>query len=287
MKSTNYIAIKLSAFFAVLLIITFSSCTKDTNTNYQSLPEPNYSYNLGCEMLPAAEYAMIAKAKVPEVKLRSAVYDLDVPPIADQGGEGSCVAFGVAYAARSIDWYKSHPGEWNKDINIFSPEFVYNQIKLKKKCNSGAYVVNALDFLKTKGVCTWNAMPYSDSDCSLMPNATQRSLAANYAIANYYTVPIDAEAIKTFLADNRPVIVAGPVNKDFTRQKNGDILDNFTGRSIGGHCYCIVGYDDNLQAFKFMNSWGTSWGTEGFGYISYDHIADWVQEAYIFLPPRP
>jgi len=62
---------------------------------------------------------------------------------------------------------------------------------------------------------------------------------------------------------------------------SGAVLTTFDGNSLGGHCYCIVGYDDDKGAFKFMNSWGTSWATAGFGYIAYGYETTWWTEAYV------
>lgn len=42
----------------------------------------------------------------------------------------------------------------------------------------------------------------------------------------------------------------------------------------------VVGYDDNKQAYKIFNSWGTSWGDNGFGWISYPLFESKVREAY-------
>lgn len=46
----------------------------------------------------------------------------------------------------------------------------------------------------------------------------------------------------------------------------------------GGHAICIVGYDDNhvnaegtKGALKMKNSWGTGWGAQGYGWISYNY----------------
>lgn len=40
-----------------------------------------------------------------------------------------------------------------------------------------------------------------------------------------------------------------------------------TGGVAGGHCYLGVGYDPSSQKIKFLNSWGTSWGVNGYFYM--------------------
>lgn len=39
-----------------------------------------------------------------------------------------------------------------------------------------------------------------------------------------------------------------------------------------GHAVLIVGYDVKKREFKIKNSWGTSWGRQGYGTISFDYI---------------
>jgi len=54
----------------------------------------------------------------------------------------------------------------------------------------------------------------------------------------------------------------------------------------------LVGYSDERQAFKLMNSWGTKWGDGGFGWISYRALAELSDRFYVATmpadePPKP
>jgi hypothetical protein len=177
-------------------------------------------------------------------------------------------------------WRKNHPatGYFN-NLNIFSPEFVYNQIKVSSDCRSGSYVTSALELMKRQGVCRWSAMPYTPADCSKFPSLAQYLDASRYKISGYERVIRLVLFIKVELWLGRPVIVAGPVDDNYRTLGPGGILRSRQG-FIGNHCYSIVGYDDSKKAFKIMNSWGTSWGSSGYGWISYSHIQDWFTELY-------
>ncbi len=275
----------MKKFFAILLIagmgsFVMNSCQKSSDVKLTNDQEVSTLHSLGCNLLPADEYAKIPVAKELGGVATKAVM-LNVPPVGNQGGEGSCVAWGTSYAGRSIFWQAGHPAAWSQSVNIFSPEFVYNQIKVRKTCSSGAYVTTGLNLLVSKGVCRWSLMPYTDVSCTTMPNATQLADAALYKIASYSTVTRTTAAIKAQLAAGKPVVVAGPVSNGFMYLANGAVLTTFVGSSLGGHCYCVVGYDDAIGAFKFMNSWGTSWASAGFGWIKYGYETTWWQEAYV------
>ena len=43
---------------------------------------------------------------------------------------------------------------------------------------------------------------------------------------------------------------------------------------LGGHCVMAVGYDDQEGKFICRNSWGTSWGDEGYFYMPYAYLLD-------------
>ena len=43
---------------------------------------------------------------------------------------------------------------------------------------------------------------------------------------------------------------------------------------LGGHAVLAVGYDDAIQRFIVMNSWGTGWGMRGFFTMPYAYLTD-------------
>jgi C1A family cysteine protease len=45
-------------------------------------------------------------------------------------------------------------------------------------------------------------------------------------------------------------------------------------RLLGGHAVLAVGYDDFSQRFLVRNSWGTSWGMEGYCTMPYGYLTD-------------
>jgi C1A family cysteine protease len=267
--------------FAVILIMSILvSCSKE-NGSLQNTQETSL-YSLGCQFLTPAQYQALPAAQEIVLKTLPTKVTLPTPPIGNQGSEGSCVAFGTTYAGRSIDWYITMKNtSYTQSTNIFSPSYVYNQIKVSTSCASGAYVTSGLNLLLSQGVCTWSNMPYVDGQCSAMPTAAQKADALPFKISSWGTVKIVTNTIKTYLASNKPVIVAGPVNMAFENLAPGKVLGKFTGTSLGGHCYCVIGYDDSKSAFEFQNSWGPTWASAGFGWISYNYITSWWQEAYV------
>lgn len=284
MKTTKYLIYGTVVSF-MLAIFVFNSCKKENSeVTLDQTESSSEVHGMGCLPLPVSEYKAIAMA--PEVVLKSTPtsVDLSCPSIRNQGGEGSCVAWGVAYACRSISKkITSGATSYSTSTNVFSPEYVYNQIKVGWDCESGAYVSSALKLLVSQGVCPWSIMPYSDTNgCSTQPTTAQKTSAANYKIASYQRVTISTSALKAQLALNKPIVIAGPVDEAYYYLGNNEILTQYDDRTyLGGHCVCLVGYSDTKNAFKFQNSWGTSWGTSGFGWMDYDTISDYIWEAYV------
>jgi C1A family cysteine protease len=44
------------------------------------------------------------------------------------------------------------------------------------------------------------------------------------------------------------------------------------GTLLGGHCICVVGYDDDQQCWICKNSWGPYWADNGYFKIGYGEV---------------
>ncbi|MCG7858442.1 C1 family peptidase [Flavihumibacter sp.] len=209
-------------------------------------------------------------------------FTLATPIVRTQGTEGSCVSFAVGYYARSIEqFYRSGSSSYSDAINVFSPEFIFNQVS-NNNCAASA-VVSTLDLIKSIGVCTFQSMPYSYSNgCSLAPTSQAKSEATGFKISSYSKlIETDEQAIKSMIAKNHPVIVSLTIDQNFYNAKPGFIWKTSAGNS-GSHTVAIVGYDDAKNAYKIVNSWGSGWGDAGYSWIDYDFMPT-VSSYYLYV----
>ena len=207
---------------------------------------------------------------------------LAMPPVSYQGSEGSCVAFAVAYAARSCEqFYRTKASGYSLSTNVFSPEYVFNQTQAGG-CSSSS-LLTALDLVVNKGVCTWSTMPYDyNNGCSLQPTSSQNSEAAGFKIASYaraYTS--DVTAIKTLLSNKHPLMMGFANDNNFNKAGPGYIWKSYDySGGFGSHAITICGYDDAKHAYLAINSWGTAWGSNGYIWIDYDFLPTVASSVY-------
>ena len=69
----------------------------------------------------------------------------------------------------------------------------------------------------------------------------------------------------------------GESTSDLWTPEDTDNIDNATG-----HAMVIIAYDDNKYggAVQLMNSWGTDWGNEGYVWMAYEQVNNWVYGGY-------
>ena len=115
-------------------------------------------------------------------------------------------------------------------------------------------------------------MPYSSvNGCSLMPTSQQSTEALNYKISSYSKVyTSDIIALKTLLASNRALMATFSIDDNFKYAQPGYIWKSYAGTPSMVHAVSVCGYDDSKNAFKIINSWGESWGEQGYLWIDYD-----------------
>lgn len=197
-------------------------------------------------------------------------YTNDFPNPGNQGKQGSCTAWAVGYAAKS---YLVNIGKkWGVKSYQFSPSFIYNQIN--NGVDEGSSIYDAMQLVINQGVCLLSDMPYNQNDFTTQPTQSQKDLANQYRSLSMRRIADgNVNDMKTVLKTGIPIVIGIPVYPDFDNLKESNpIYDTVSGESRGNHAICLIGYDDNKNAFKFINSWGTSKGLKGYGYISYSLI---------------
>lgn len=184
-----------------------------------------------------------------------------LPPVGNQGMQQSCVAWAVAYALKSYQ-EKLESGQQS----TFSPSFIYNQIN--NGLNVPTYVTDALNVLSQQGVCPYDEMPYSADDWVTKPSLQATNDAKKFRIDYWRKINhTDIKEVKAHLAAGYPIVIGATVSDEFIH--NGKDIWKEPGIAKGGHCMLLTGYDDSKNAFRVMNSWGTEWGDNGFGWIDY------------------
>lgn len=244
------------------------------------------SYAMGCIQDTVESYA-----KLPKVASRSvsaslpSVVDLtsQFPTPGKQGSQGSCSAWAVAYAYKSFQEKADHGWNVGTSDHQFSPAYVYNQIQVGN--DGGSSISDAMRLLVSQGVCSLADMPYSQNDYKTQPNVAQRQKAATYRALSYGTLTAGSvDEIKKQIASGDGVVIAISVYPDFDNLNSSNkVYDNVSGEKRGAHAICLIGYDNSLNAFKFINSWGTTWGINGYGYISYNLIRQFNTQAYVMV----
>lgn len=260
--------------------------------------EERASYGTGATLDPKVyDSAQVYAALSPDEALPDRVSLERFAPVAkDQGQQGSCVGWGSTYAARTV-LEAVNTGQ-NPDQIAFSPAFTYNQIGLEG-CQ-GTYINKAMDLLTESGSVPFNQFPYDENSCSKQPDNYVRQDAARFRMkgANRLSISgddytIDVNAIRENLAHNAPVVIGMMVGGSFMQEmegkqewipRNGDYDQN----GFGGHCMCIIGYDDRYfdkdGAFLIQNSWGPKWGRNGRAWVSYRDVVNFATEAYGMFP---
>jgi C1A family cysteine protease len=199
-----------------------------------------------------------------------------VTSVKNQGGCGSCVAFGTAAgletAARmEMGIAVSDPG------GGVLPDLAEAQLFFcgaGEACDLGWYVSAAMQYAEEHGVAPEGCFPYSahNQPCNLCPESGQQ--ATKVSRWHPITSPEDA---KTWLATRGPLVTCFTVYSDFYAYSSG-VYHHVEGEFVGGHCVACVGYDEGQQAWLCKNSWGTDWGEDGFFWIGYGEcgIDSWM-----------
>lgn len=164
--------------------------------------------------------------------------------------------------------------------------------------DSGVDNRSMLKSLNRFGWCDEELWPYVPARFMQRPPQACFDQAAARRITAYFAVPQTLDQMKGCLASGDPFIFGFTVFRSTLSDqtaRTGDVpMPGMFERPEGGHDVLMVGYDDRTRRFKFRNSWGSSWGRNGYGTIPYEYAVNpnlagdfWTVQKAAFPAPVP
>ena len=202
----------------------------------------------------------------PAVDLRATPAGNMITGVRDQGNCLSCVAFAAcATVEGTLGVERGQPvGTDLSEAYLFYCKAAAENRECGQGPRGGWYPKAALDACK-EGVPDEACFPYTswDQPCTACADSADRMTT----IARWQALHSPPQA-KEWLAKRGPTIGSMAVFQDLAHYSGG-VYSHITGAETGGHCVCVVGYDDNEGNWIVKNSWGTRWGEAGFFRIAY------------------
>jgi C1A family cysteine protease len=208
-------------------------------------------------------------------------HSINMSPVKNQGRRGTCVGF-AGVAMKEFQEKTEHESEVEAGKKYDrEKEYDYSEQWLYQNCKKidgwkggGTYVRVAMKVLNKIGVPTEKAWPYTDRGIDVGKPESWAEMVARWAVIGSYWRCVNLVEMKTALIDG-PIVIGGPVFVEWYEPINGVIgYPSDPNKRYGAHAICAVGYDDEKQLLKFKNSWGTTWGDNGYGYLPYSTITD-------------
>lgn len=193
-------------------------------------------------------------------------------PIEDQGQLGSCTGNAIAGLIECLD------RKAGKVIDVSRLFIYYEERALEGTItqDSGAYIRDGIKVVNKKGAPLESIWPYNVNRFAVRPNAAAYADGLKRTAGTYEKVQNFA-GVKNALARGFPVVIGFDVYDSFYNIGSNGIMtypNVNTEQLLGGHAVALVGYDDNKNAFIARNSWGRSWGLQGYFYMPYRVIQD-------------
>jgi hypothetical protein len=231
-----------------------------------------------------AEYG--AQATLPPAKsLRSFYPRVVIQPKSDNTGVSWATIWNARTAAEAIACNITDPAKI-KDI-AFSPAYNYGLVKKNADCQEAISLIDLLESLVKNGSPYFSEFPEFCPTAvpgDIYPLARSKKLSGYFKLFNTTDeMNVKVKSVKNALLSSNAVVggMICPPSFHFA-QEFWQPREPQADPSHGGHAVCIVGYDDTKfgGAFEVVNTWGKSWGVQGYSWIRYKDFADYFLYAF-------
>ena len=209
----------------------------------------------------------------------------------------TCVAYSVA-TARTILFARNNDIKSKDTITalFYSPHWVYylNKDQYDTSCSQGLNLDKTLKHILGNGIPRMAYVEYplyypftEDVLCGQYPPSINDDIkdAESQMVDEVYLLE-NLEDVKIAISRGMPVVFGMGIPNTFENVFGQDVwLPDETTKAIDryGHAMVIVGYNDYKYggAVQIMNSWGEDWGNNGFIWIKYDDLLDYITK-YVY-----
>jgi C1A family cysteine protease len=236
---------------------------------------------------------MLAKVAVRKAPPASVDLRQWCSPVEDQGQLGSCTANA---AAGMYEYFERKAFGRHADVSRL---FIYKTTRdlMKVKGDTGAELRNTMGALVLFGAPPEEYWQYDIAKFDQEPPVFVYAFGQAFQALTYYRLDLPGTSPAALLSKIKAQAAAGlPSMFGFTCYSSLDGPEADKGKIpfpaagekvVGGHAVVVVGYDDAVKcknaskgALLIRNSWGTSWGEHGYGYLPYDYVLKGLAEDF-------
>jgi C1A family cysteine protease len=184
-----------------------------------------------------------------------------VTGVKNQGNCGSCWAFSTTGSVEGIVEIKHGHLTSLSEQQLVDCAGSYGNLG----CNGGL-MDYAFQYVMANGLCTESAYPYTSGNTGSKGTceSSKCSASADSKITGYADVPQSENSLGAD-TDSQPISVAIEADQPAFQAYKGGVFSAPCGTNLD-HGVLVVGYgtDSGQDYWKVKNSWGTTWGEQGY-----------------------
>jgi hypothetical protein len=196
-----------------------------------------------------------------------------MPAVLDQGEFGSSTIGAICGAIQYCEEQAGLPPSPRSRLFI---AYVVRNASGKINEDIKYSIRNVIQNINKHGVCLEESWPYDLSQIAACPRNQCFEIAKNQKKLIYKRVAQNMDSIKETIASGYPIVMGIKIYDSVLLPqvtKTGNVvMPTADDKELGGHCMLCCGWNDRKKSFTFMNSFGTEWGSSGFGTIPYDYV---------------